>query len=276
MIFQQNEYDRLKRVIVCPPTYMEIRNVINETQKFYEDENIDVNIAMKQHERFVQTLNQFDIEVIELMTDSKLNEQVFTRDIGFVAGDTLFTCEMGRNIRKPEIDVLQQFLEHDDLPYIPVTTRSIEGGDIVVADDKVYVGRSLRTTTKAIEDLQKQLPEKEVIAVQIREDILHLDCCFNLVSDKVGIIYNDAFNEKERNMLHNQYDLIELTDDEQFTLGTNVFSIGNQKVISLPENKLVNEQLRKKGFEVIEIQFSEIIKSGGSFRCCTLPMERGK
>ncbi|MGP4042075.1 dimethylarginine dimethylaminohydrolase family protein [Gracilibacillus sp. D59] len=276
MIYLQNEYNRLKRVIVCPPTYMEIRKIINETQKFYEDENIDVNIAMEQHERFVQTLNQFDIEVIELMTDPKLNEQVFTRDIGFVAGDTLFTCEMGRNIRKPEIDVLQQFLDRNDLSYTPMTTRSIEGGDVVVADDKVYVGRSLRTTTKAIADLQKQIPDKEVVAVPIREDILHLDCCFNLVSDKVGLIYNDAFHEKERNMLHNQFDLIEVTDDEQFTLGTNVFSIGDRRVISLPENKQVNEQLTKKGFEVIEVQFSEIIKSGGSFRCCTLPIEREK
>ncbi len=276
MIFQQNEYDRLQKVIVCPPKYMEIKNVINETQKFYEDENIDVKIAMKQHERFVQTLKQFDIEVIELMTDSKLNEQVFTRDIGFVNGETLFTCEMGRNIRKPEIDVLQQFLDHEDLTYTPLTTRSIEGGDVVVANDKVYVGRSLRTTRKAIQDLQKQIPDKEVVTVQIREDILHLDCCFNLVSDKVGLIYNDAFDEKERNLLHNEYDLIEVTDDEQFTLGTNVFSIGDGKIISLPENKQVNKQLTNKGFEVVEVPFSEIIKSGGSFRCCTLPIERGK
>ncbi|WP_208591688.1 dimethylarginine dimethylaminohydrolase family protein [Gracilibacillus suaedae] len=276
MIFQQNEYDRLKRVIVCPPKYMEIKNVINETQKFYEDENIDVKIAMEQHERFVQTLKQFNIEVIELMTDSKLNEQVFTRDIGFAAGDTLFTCEMGRNIRKPEIDVLQLFLDHENLPYTPLTTRSIEGGDVVVANEKVYIGRSLRTTTKAIEDLQRQLPNKEVVAVEIREDILHLDCCFNIVSDKVGLIYNDAFNERERNILHNEYDLIEVSDDEQFTLGTNVFSIGEGKIISLPENKQVNKQLTEKGFEVVEVPFSEIIKSGGSFRCCTLPIEREK
>ncbi|MGN8646877.1 dimethylarginine dimethylaminohydrolase family protein [Gracilibacillus sp. HCP3S3_G5_1] len=276
MIYQQNEYDRLKRVITCPPTYMEIRKVINETQKFYEDENIDVDIAMEQFESFVQTLEQFDIEVIELTPDPKLNEQVFTRDIGFTAGASLFTCEMGRNIRKPEIDVLHQYLDHENLPYIPLSTRSIEGGDVIVSNDKVFVGRSLRTTTKAIEELQLQIPEKEVITVPIREDILHLDCCFNLVSDKVGLIYNDAFNEKERNLLHNEFDLIEVTDDEQFTLGTNVFSLGDRHIISLPDNKLVNEQLTEKGFEVVEVQFSEIIKSGGSFRCCTLPIEREK
>jgi len=32
--------------------------------------------------------------------------------------------------------------------------------------------------------------------------------------------------------------------------------------------------LRNHGFEVIEVDITEIIKSGGSFRCCTLPIER--
>ena len=71
-----------------------------------------------------------------------------------------------------------------------------------------------------------------------------------------------------------KYDLIEVTKEEQFTMGTNVLSIGNQRVISLPMNTEVNEELRKRGYKVIEVDISEIIKSGGSFRCCTMPLER--
>lgn len=71
-----------------------------------------------------------------------------------------------------------------------------------------------------------------------------------------------------------RYEMIEITDDEQFQLGTNVLSIGNKTVISLPVNRHVNQELRKRGYTVIEIDLSEIIKSGGSFRCCTLPIER--
>ena len=39
--------------------------------------------------------------------------------------------------------------------------------------------------------------------------------------------------------------MIEITDDEQFQLGTNVLSIGNKTVISLPVNRHVNQELRK-------------------------------
>ncbi|MER2113457.1 MAG: arginine deiminase family protein, partial [Solibacillus isronensis] len=62
--------------------------------------------------------------------------------------------------------------------------------------------------------------------------------------------------------------------EEQFQLGTNVLSIGNKRILSLPVNINVNKQLRDRGFQVIEVDITEIIKSGGSFRCCTLPILR--
>jgi len=70
------------------------------------------------------------------------------------------------------------------------------------------------------------------------------------------------------------YDLIDVTEEEQFTLGTNVLSIGQKQIISMPTNQQVNSALRTRGYHVIEVAFDEIIKSGGSFRCCTLPVLR--
>lgn len=75
-------------------------------------------------------------------------------------------------------------------------------------------------------------------------------------------------------MLRDRYDLIHVNAKEQETLGTNVLSIGNKKVISLPVNEGVNKELQKRGYDVIEVDFSEIIKSGGSFRCCSMPLLR--
>src|SRR6478609_4312180 len=62
----KNEYDTLKRVIVCPPTYMKIEEIINETQKHYADENIDESLASKQHRQFVECLQKEGVEVIGL------------------------------------------------------------------------------------------------------------------------------------------------------------------------------------------------------------------
>ncbi|WP_163539545.1 arginine deiminase family protein [Gracilibacillus sp. YIM 98692] len=275
MIKQNKEFGRLNQVVVCPPTYMKIDQVINETQKYYEDDNINVAKAMEQHKVFVEELRNQGAEVIELAAEPSLNEQVFTRDIGFVIGENLYTAKMGRKIREPEIEALVTFLKSYSLTYESLYTHSIEGGDVIVAGDTVWIGISERTTYEAVDSFQAFVKNKRLVPIPIRKDILHLDCCFNLVSEKEGLIYSPAFEEKELQKLRERYDLIEVSDDEQFTLGTNVLSLGDQRIISLPENKQVNQALRDRGYYVIEVPFSEIIKSGGSFRCCTMPLERG-
>lgn len=274
MVFQQNEFDVLEKVMVCPPTYMRITNVINETQKFYKDENIDVEIANRQHEQFVRTLEEHGVKVLSIDPKEELNEQVFTRDIGFTIDDTVYISKMGSEIREHEVELLEEFLKNRNFNYMKLTTPSIEGGDVVLAGDRVWIGISERTTYQAVDALQEIIQDRKLMPIPISEDILHLDCAFNLLSEKEGLIYTSAFKQRELDRLMEMYDLIEVSDDEQFTLGTNVFSIGNKTVISLPENKKVNSELRARGYQVIEVEFSEIIKSGGAFRCCTLPIRR--
>ena len=85
---------------------------------------------------------------------------------------------------------------------------------------------------------------------------------------------DDALDQKVVDRLSKMYNLIEVSESEQFSMGTNVLSIGQNRVLSLPVNIDVNHQMRQRGFEVLEVDFSEIIKSGGSFRCCSMPIVR--
>ena len=112
------------------------------------------------------------------------------------------------------------------------------------------------------------------ITIPFKDKYLHLDCIFNVVSPEVALIYPNALTKKDIDFFASRYELIEVSQEEQFQLGTNVLSIGNKWVFSLPVNGNVNKQLRNRGFEVIEVDITEIIKSGGSFRCCTLPILR--
>ncbi|MCM3638611.1 arginine deiminase family protein [Sporosarcina luteola] len=267
------EYDPLKRVILCQPKFMAIEDIINYTQKEYADENIDVELAMKQHEEFEKLLLEHGVEVIKLPSSKRFPEQVFTRDIGFTVGKEIFVAEMASDIRKGEEEALEGFLEDENIPY-QTTTDRVEGGDVIVDRDKVYVGISSRTSEEAVRNLQQTLPEHNIIRVPFNEKYLHLDCVFNILSPEIGLIFPEALSADMVETLSQSYKLIEVSPEEQFTMGTNVLSIGGNKVFSLPQNKQVNAAMRAHGFEVIEVDFSEIIKSGGSFRCCSMPLER--
>ncbi|QTM99202.1 hypothetical protein ERJ70_07745 [Sediminibacillus dalangtanensis] len=269
-----SEYGRLKRVVLCEPQYMTIRDVINEVQKKFKNEGIHIEKAVRQHRQFVSKLREFGVEVVLLPYHKKFPEQVFTRDIGFTLGETIFVAEMASKVRKGEQDQLKQWLEDETISYYNFIGNQIEGGDVMIDGEVIYVGLSNRTNRQAAEHLSKLLTNFEVIPVPFVEKYLHLDCVFNVISPTEALYYPEALGQKEINLLASKYDLIEVTKEEQFRLGTNVLNIGDKQIFSLPVNTHVNEQLRARGYQVIEVDINEIIKSGGSFRCCTLPLLR--
>ncbi|MFA1822849.1 dimethylarginine dimethylaminohydrolase family protein [Virgibacillus oceani] len=270
----KNEYAPIKKVITAAPLYMQIEEAINETQKYYMKENIDRSEALRQHSNFIHVLRHEGIEVIELPVKKNLPEQIFTRDIGFVIKNKLFISTMAKNIRQTEVDIFKDWLEERGMDF-KLCFSGIEGGDVVVDEDTLWIGCSQRTSFQAICSLEKEFPEHTIKTVQLEKNMLHLDCAFNIIGRDTAIIYPPAIDEASYHLMQCQYHLIEVTNEEQFNMGPNVLSIGNKTVISLPENKRLNHKLHEAGFEVIEVEFSEIIKSGGSFRCCTLPLLRG-
>ncbi|WP_456275156.1 dimethylarginine dimethylaminohydrolase family protein [Bacillus sp. AK128] len=270
------EYDELKKVVLCQPQYMAIRDAINETQKHFANEGIHIETAVKQHNDLVKTLKDHGIEVTLLPYHKKYPEQVFTRDIGVTIGQTIFVTHMAHELRKGEENVLKQWLDDEEISYFNLLEDMIEGGDVVIDRDTVFVGLSNRTNQKAADHLQSILSDHKVVSVEFQEKYLHLDCVFNIVSPDTALIYPDAFTPDKIEIFKTRYNLIEVDEDEQFTLGTNVLGIGNKKILSVPVNKKVNSELRNRGFEVIEVDITEIIKSGGSFRCCTLPLLRAE
>lgn len=270
----QNEYAPLKQVIAVSPRYMEIKEVINKTQRLYLEENINIEKAVEQHTDFIHILENEGATVVNLEAKKQLNEQVFTRDIGFTIGSKFFVSFMKKDIRRQEEQVLVDWLKERQISYYRFSTPSIEGGDVIVDNAKVWVGQSNRTSSTAIDILNEQLPDHTVTPILMREDILHLDCIFNIISEDTALIYSPAMEEDSYNILKSSYNLIEVTEEEQFHMGPNVLSIGHKKLISLPENKRLNQKLTRAGFEVLEVPFSEIIKSGGSYRCSTLPLLR--
>ncbi|MFC2949441.1 dimethylarginine dimethylaminohydrolase family protein [Virgibacillus sediminis] len=270
-----SEYDVLKRVILCQPQYMTIRQVINETQKKFVKEGLHIERALEEHREFVQKLNEYGVETILLPYHKKYPEQVFTRDIGFTLGETIFVAQMAHDVRIGEENVLKVWLEDEEISYYNLIGNKIEGGDVIIDRDTIYIGLSNRTNEAAVDHLRKLLGYQfDVKAISFTEKYLHLDCVFNVLSPEVALIYPDALTKEDLELLSSRYDLIEVTEEEQFTLGTNVLNIGNKTIFSLPVNEKVNQKMRDKGFEVIEIDYSEIIKSGGSFRCSTLPVLR--
>lgn len=270
------EYGILKEVLMCSPEEMRIKKPINEVQKSYEDENIDQEKAIEEHQFLIETLKNYGVTVQLLPALSKLPEQVFTRDLGFATEKGIITGRMETDIREPEIKEFKSWLQRQHWDYLSIEEGSIEGGDVLIDEDVIYAGDSSRTSEQAVKRLEELFPAKKIVTIPFDKKYLHLDCIFNILSPETALLYPDALSNDIVRDICRRYRTIEVTEEEQFRLGTNVLSIGNETVISLPENKKVNKNMKEMGFEVLEIPFSEIIKSGGSFRCVTMPLIKEK
>lgn len=270
----QSEYASLKQVILCRPEYMTIKEIINRTQAHFSEENIKPERALAQHTRLIEVLQQQGVHVVLLPAQPHFPEQVFTRDIGFSLGSQLFISRMERALRQGEETILKEWLGKRNLRYTVIYLGNIEGGDVLIDNDTVWIGDSGRTSLTAIRELESHLSSFNVVRLPFPEEYLHLDCIFNVISEDHALIYPPAFQPDDLQKLAQRYHLIEVPENEQFTLGTNVLSLRPGTLVSLPINRETNRRLRAKGYTVIETDISEIIKSGGSFRCITLPLYR--
>lgn len=235
--------------------------------------------AKPEFDNFKKTMEERGVSVYQ-PSPYEVTDQLTPRDIGFVIGKTFFVSNMATDARRKEWNGIQYLIKlFPKVVWVPESIV-IEGGDIVVDKGFVFVGISQRTTENGFKWLKTQLENSgfTIIPVYLKslgqgEHVLHLDCAFVPVGEKHALIYPKGMQEVPTEILDN-YDLIEVTKEEQSDLATNVLSISPACIVIRHTATRINEVLSNLGIEVIPIKFDEAPKTGGSFRCCTLPLIR--
>lgn len=241
------------------------------------------NVLINQVNGLVHALESQGIEVLR-PTNISEQDQIFARDIAFVIDDVLVKSSMKKKNRTVELEGISYIFDNVDPNKLiePPETANIEGGDVLVHGNYIFVGLGERTNFYGYEFLESHFPEKTVVPFMLNvsddpyKNILHLDCAFQPVGSKYGIIYNEGFKRFPDALyeLFGAKNLIEVTQQEMYDMFPNILSIAPDKVISDIRFSRLNSKLRKKGIEVIEVPYGEVSKFGGLFRCSTCPLER--
>jgi N-dimethylarginine dimethylaminohydrolase len=211
-------------------------------------------------------------------------DQIFIRDIGFVIGNKFVLSNMKKSNRKPEQDGILKILEQIDKNSLltPPDNANIEGGDIILYGNYVFVGMTARTNFYGFEFIQKSFPDKQVVPFHMyvtdnpATNILHLDCAFQPVGDNLAIIYENGFVHKPDIIydIFGESNIIKVTQYEMYHMFPNIFSISPNIVITDTSFKRLNQILKSKGILTIETDYKEVSKLGGLFRCSTMPLIR--
>ena len=296
----ENEYSQLKTVILG------IANDIGEAPSIFDTydprslyhvkNNTFPNETslVKNVESFYNKLFKHNVKIIRPKNITNCN-QIFTRDLGFVISNIFFMSNIVP-ARLNEIQGIDNIIDKLDVGVIKLPEfMHIEGGDVVLHNDKLFIGTYLdtnysslitaRTNIESIEYLKKMIPNLEIIPIEIKksntnifENTLHLDCCFQTIGSDKAIICPDGFKNKEDYefliKLFGRKNVFLANSRESFMLVSNVFVISPEVVVSHVNFKRLNKWLEEKGILVEKVDYSDVSKMSGLFRCSTLPLCR--
>ena len=249
----------------------------------------------KEINEFWSVLRKHNVKVIRPQNINGLN-QIFTRDISFVIENKFIIPNIIED-RLDEIKAISLVINQipkQNILRMPQQARA-EGGDVMPWNEFIFVGysqeedfnryRVARTNKEGVQFLEKEFPEKKVMAFELkksdqnpRENALHLDCCFQPLGRRNAIMYKDGFkNNVDVDFLINLFGeekIIFINQEEMYNMNSNIFSISENIVVSEKGFTRLNTELRKRGFIVEELQYSEIAKMEGLLRCSTIPLKR--
>lgn len=271
-----SEIGCLRAALLASVENFELHLPINVTQNYYYSYAPPrLDILIKQQKMFIDVLKTFGVKIYLAKPRPDSPNQINIRDVATVVNDMLIICSMKETLRQNEPKAINSLIEILDSPIMQVNAGFVEGGDIILDADTLYVGISERTDYKGVEWLEENFGQRfKVQALQLNPHFLHLDVVFNIIGDNMSLIYSPAFKDSTLRILKKRYKFIEVTKDEQFTLATNVLSLSPNIVISNEIHKRINNILEEQGKDVIKIDYSEILKIGGAFRCNICPLIR--
>ena len=222
--------------------------------------------------------------------------QIFARDIGFVIDDVFIKSNILPD-RLREVEAIQYVIDQINPAKvaIPPVEVHIEGGDVMLWKDYIFIGTykgsdykdyiTARTNVEGVQYIKDLFPNKIVkefdlikSKIEARDNALHLDCCFQPVSENKAIIYKRGFREEADYLflvkLFGAENLFHITRKEMYNMYSNVFSIDTNVVVSEKKFTRLNKWLSNQGFIVEKIPYAEIAKQEGLLRCSTLPLIR--
>ena len=295
-----NEYSALKSVILGlaedmgdPPKVFDVydpRSLYHIKNNSYPSE-VDVK---KDIESFYKILIKHNVDVLRPDNIKNCN-QVFARDLGFTISNIFFQSNIVPN-REEELVGVSGIINNLDAGVVKLPDyMHIEGGDVVIHNDKLFVGTysgedyseliTARTNQESISYLEKMIPSKEIMSINIKksntdvfENVLHLDCCFQPIGKRKAIICPDSFvNKSDVEYLIGYFgkkNTYLAYGQEAYMLISNLLVISPEVIVSDKRFNKINTWLEKNDFHVEKISYENVSKMSGLFRCSTLPLLR--
>jgi N-dimethylarginine dimethylaminohydrolase len=250
------------------PTFFAVEYAINPWMD--TSTAVDTHVAMNQWETLRQTYKELGhtVELVEPVAG--LPDMVYAANGGLLVNGKAVVARFAYPQRAGESAAYAEWMARHG--FDPAETRHVnEGqGDLLVVGSIVLAGYGFRTERKAHAEIAALVGMPVVSLELVDPRFYHLDTALAVLDDTTIAYYPPAFSDEARAQLLELFpDAIEVGSADADVLGLNAVSDGLNVVLPAAATGFA-EQLRDAGFRPIGVDLSELLKGGGSVKCCTL------
>jgi dimethylargininase len=249
----------MKQMLVREPS----RRLTNGIVTYIARVPVDFKRAHAQWTTYIETVTHAGWQTITVPQSASCPDGVFIEDPVVVFKDVAVLTRPSLDSRRPEVLGIEESVE--PLGYTVRAIRApgtLEGGDVLVVGDTVYVGEGGRSNAAGIEQLRTILEPLGAVVIAVPMGrALHLKSAVTALPDGSFIGYEPALVAPE--LFPRLHAVPELQ-------GSNVVLLGGNKVLIAANCRRSAALIAGLGFEVVPVDISEFQKREGDVTCLSV------
>ncbi|KQT68998.1 MULTISPECIES: dimethylarginine dimethylaminohydrolase family protein [unclassified Aureimonas] len=276
----RNETDVLTDVLLGSPAHLKHRATSSLSRKHLRENPCNIQVAQAQHKELVAAYEHFGVAIHWHAPEPELSMQVYSRDSSVMTPYGAIITAMADWWRRGENYAAIRTYERLGIPiYDMVTAGTFEGGDFnVVEDGVVLIGcggaRTQEEGARQVEDWFRREGWETRIAF-FDEFYVHIDLMVVPIAEKLTAVCLDSTEPGIVDWLKAKgHEIVDVPFRDTMDLGCNFMSLGRDRIIAPRTSRTLVERLKALGFEVAEIDMSEISKTGGGIHCMAQALRR--
>jgi dimethylargininase len=235
--------------------------------EYLERAPIDIARAVEQHKIYENALASLGVRVVSLPANSDFPDGMFVEDPAIVLDEIAIICRMGSEVRRKECASIAEALsKFRDLKWMSAPA-TLEGGDVMRVGRTLYAGVSRRSNRRGSAQLAELIEPfgYGVVPVTV-SGCLHLKSAVSPLDDRT-LLANREWMEADSFC---DFKIIEVPPDEPGA--ANVLRLGDTVLLpsSFPKTRDI---LERSGYNVVQIDISELQKAEAGLTCSSLIFE---